>query len=84
LAFGFGFCYSISSSVLRPYIFSSSFLTLLYLISTTSSSCYPRPFFVYISCLANLIPILKCLLSSRLLDCCGLLDKWLHCPEESF
>jgi hypothetical protein len=34
------------------------------------------------SCLANLIPILKCLLSPRLLDCCGLLDKWLHCPEE--
>jgi hypothetical protein len=30
----------------------------------------------------NLIPVLKCLLSSQLLDCCGLLDEWLHCPKE--
>ncbi|KAJ7810397.1 hypothetical protein B0H13DRAFT_2476625, partial [Mycena leptocephala] len=41
LGFSFHFCSSISSSVVRPYIFSSSLLTPLYSISTTSSSCRP-------------------------------------------
>ncbi|KAJ7922748.1 hypothetical protein B0H13DRAFT_1982647, partial [Mycena leptocephala] len=38
LGFFFSICYSSSSSMLCPYIFSSS---LLYSISTTSSSCRP-------------------------------------------
>jgi hypothetical protein len=41
LAFSLRLCYSISSSVLCPYIFPSLLLTLLYSISTTSSSCHP-------------------------------------------
>jgi hypothetical protein len=99
-AFCFCFCYSISSSVLHPYIFTSSFLTLLdlpyiFLVSSpfpslcicmfhicASSDCIyfgaaytlHIPVIIYSrSCLANLIPILKFLLSPRLSDCCGLL-----------